>query len=81
MGSLADPQAQNALRHLQARRMLGLWSACYGLRPEKWTACSCRCAGVPLASCAHSVHVSFSWLQEIAPFLRVLGSYPMDTEL
>ncbi|PRW61501.1 Arogenate dehydratase prephenate dehydratase chloroplastic [Chlorella sorokiniana] len=35
VGSLADPQAQNALRHLQ----------------------------------------------EIAPFLRVLGSYPMDTEL
>lgn len=35
IGSLADPQAQNALRHLQ----------------------------------------------EIAPFLRVLGSYPMDTEL
>lgn len=66
MGTLAEPRSQNALRHLHVRAGVS-WLA---------TACSC-CAllakrlTLPPLLC----------LQESAPFLRVLGSYPMDLEL
>jgi hypothetical protein len=70
VGSLADPSAQNALRHLQVSELPAA-APC----PCPGFLCS-RARSHPLATT--DFRQAASTLQEFAPFLRVLGSYPMD---
>ena len=122
-GSLAEPQAQNALRHLQVRGVVGaaggwrlLGAARPGLGMPRALGGAAGSGGAPvlaLEGCRPLHEVCVKWMcgcvrgcasrwllrsdrrvrrltcappcpthsQEIAPFLRVLGSYPADTEL
>lgn len=88
VGALSDPNCQNALRHLQVRGAAAgarVWSrqralaACNSSLYHAHTACLHAAVRHTHAQPPHP-HTPDP-AQESAPFMRVLGSYPMETSL
>lgn len=70
VGALSNPNCQNALRHLQVSvhvLVVRGMGRCAEGRDQRITCCR--------------RHPTLCAVQESAPFMRVLGSYPMETDL
>jgi hypothetical protein len=78
VGALSDPNCQNALRHLQVCMRVSR-HACHRFQVclRRQLTFRRRLPGCLPACCS----LLPSLLQESAPFMRVLGSFPMETQL